>query len=116
VEERIKSFIAERLSNKLPKLFERELSLPVDKDYVITVTGGRRSGKTFLLYQTIKKVVENGLASFDEILYVDSEDYRLKGVSVDDLDNVVKAFVELTGKQPKYIFFDEIQNVKGYGS
>jgi hypothetical protein len=63
VEERIKSFIAEWLTNKLPKLFERELSLPVDKDYVITVTGGRRSGKTFLLYQTIKKVVENGLAS-----------------------------------------------------
>jgi len=116
VEERIKSFIAEWLTNKLPKLLERELSLPVDKDYVITVTGGRRSGKTFLLYQTIKKVVENGLASFDEILYVDFEDYRLKGVSVDDLDNIVKAFVELTGKQPKYIFFDEIQNVKGYGS
>jgi hypothetical protein len=49
VEERIKSFMAEWLTNKLPKLFEREPSLPVGKDYVITVTGGMRSGKTFLL-------------------------------------------------------------------
>lgn len=116
MEERIKSFIAEWLTNGLPKLFERELSLPLDKDYVITVTGGRRSGKTYLLYQTMKKIIESGLASFDEILYADFEDYRLKGTSVNDLDKVLKAFIELTGKQPKYIFFDEIQNIKGYGS
>ncbi|BFI74669.1 hypothetical protein YN1HA_7670 [Sulfurisphaera ohwakuensis] len=42
------------------------------------MTGSRRSGKTFLLYQTIKEIVEQGLASHDEILYIDFEDYRLK--------------------------------------
>lgn len=116
MEEGIKSFIAEWLTAGLPKLLEREMTLPVDKDYIITVTGGRRSGKTYLLYQTIKRIVEGRLATFDEILYVDFEDYRLRGISVKDLDKIIKAFIELTGKQPKYIFFDEIQNVKDYGS
>jgi len=116
VEDGIKSFIAEWLTAGLPKLIEREIALPIDKDYIITVTGGRRSGKTYLLYQTVRKIIEKGLASLNEILYVDFEDYRLKVVSVNDLDKLVKAFVELTGKQPKYIFFDEIQNVKDYGS
>ncbi|BDB99519.1 AAA family ATPase [Saccharolobus caldissimus] len=81
----IKSFIAEWLTNGLSKLFERELPLPLDKDYVITVTGERRSGKTYLLYQTMK----SGLASFNEILYVDFQDYRLKGIGANDLDKVV---------------------------
>jgi len=116
VEDGIKSFIAEWLTAGLPELIEREIALPIDKDYIITVTGGRRSGKTYLLYQTVRKIIEKGLASLNEILYVDFEDYRLKVVSVNDLDKLVKAFVELTGKQPKYIFFDEIQNVKDYGS
>ena len=100
----------------MPNIIERDLSLPLDKDYIITVTGGRRSGKTFLLYQTIKKIVERGLASRDEILYVDFDDYRLKNVTVNDLDKIILSFEELTGKTPKYIFFDEIQNVKNYGS
>ena len=82
VEDGIKSFIAEWLTAGLPKLIEREIALPIDKDYIITVTGGRRSGKTYLLYQTVRKIIEKGLASLNEILYVDFEDYRLKVVSV----------------------------------
>ncbi|BCU71230.1 ATP-binding protein [Stygiolobus caldivivus] len=114
--ERFKSVIAEWLTSRLPDLVERDVSLPLDKDYIITVTGGRRSGKTFLLYQAIREIIKRGMASQDEILYVDFEDYRVKGISVDDLDKLLTSFIELTGKQPKYLFFDEIQNVRGYGS
>jgi hypothetical protein len=59
MEEGIKSFTAEWFTSPLPDIIERDL--PLDKDYVITVTGGRRSNKTFLLYQTIKKIIEGGL-------------------------------------------------------
>ncbi len=116
MEERFRNFIAEWLTSPLPKLVKRDVSLPLDKDYVITVTGGRRSGKTYVLYQTIQDVIDRGLASKEEILYVDFEDYRLKGAKVEDLDKILIAFVELTGKQPKYVFLDEIQNVENYGS
>jgi len=72
--------------------------------------------KLFFFFQTISQIIKRGLASWDEILYLDFEDYRLKGLSVEDLDKVLISFVELTGKQPKYIFLDEVQNVKNYGS
>lgn len=104
------------MTSLLPNVIRRDFSLPLDKDYTITVTGGRRSGKTFILYQTISDILKSGLASRDEILYVDFEDYRLKGSRVEDLDKILTIFVELTGKQPKYIFFDEVQNVENYGS
>jgi len=116
MEDKIRSFIAEWLTSQLPRIIERDISLPLDKDYIITITGGRRSGKTFLLFQTISQIINKGLASRDEILYLDFEDYRLKGLSAEDLDKVLIAFVELVGKQPKYIFLDEVQNVKNYGS
>lgn len=104
------------MTSLLPNVIRRDFSLPLDKDYIITVTGGRRSGKTFILYQTISDILKSGIASQDEILYVDFEDYRLKGSRVEDLDKILTIFVELTGKQPKYIFFDEVQNVENYGS
>lgn len=104
------------MTSPLPNVIRRDFSLPLDKDYIITVTGGRRSGKTFILYQTISDILKSGIASQDEILYVDFEDYRLKGSRVEDLDKILTIFVELTGKQPKYIFFDEVQNVENYGS
>jgi len=115
-EERFRSYIAEWLTSSLPNIIKRDISLPLQRDYIITVTGGRRNGKTFLLYQTIQELMRSGLASQDEILYVDFEDYRLKGSKVDDLDKILTIFVELTGKQPKYVFLDEIQNIENYGS
>ncbi len=51
----------------------------------------------------------------DEILYVDLEHVRLRGLSAVDLDDMFVAFQELTGKEPKYIFLDELQSVKNYG-
>lgn len=33
-----------------------------------------------------------------------------------DLDDMLVAFRELTSKVPKYLFLDEIQSVKNYGS
>ena len=68
MEEGIKSFITEWLTSPLPEIIERDL--PLDKDYVITVTGKRRSGKTFLLYQTIKKIIEGGF-KMEDIKYHD---------------------------------------------
>ncbi|WP_260311246.1 hypothetical protein [Sulfurisphaera ohwakuensis] len=50
MEERYKTIIVEWLTSQLPQVIKRNISLPLDKDYIITVTGSRRSGKTFLLY------------------------------------------------------------------
>ncbi|MEM2202947.1 MAG: ATP-binding protein [Sulfolobales archaeon] len=113
--EDFKHVIAEWLSRGIPEVRDREVALPLDSNLIVAVTGARRSGKTYLLFSTIKKIIESGKASMDEILYVDLEHARLRGLSALDLDDMLIAFQELTGKEPKYIFLDELQVVRDYG-
>jgi len=113
--EDFKRVIAEWLQHGPPEVKERETVLPLDPKTIIAVTGARRSGKTCLLFLTAKKVIESGRATRDEILYIDFEHARLKGVKASDLDDMLVAFYELTGKKPKYMLLDEIQVVEGCG-
>ncbi|MEM1549914.1 MAG: AAA family ATPase [Candidatus Methanomethylicia archaeon] len=53
------------------------------------MTGGRRTGKTYLLFSTIRKIIDSGKSNLDEILYVDFEHIRLKGVNASDLDDMI---------------------------
>lgn len=71
--------------------------------------------RTFLLFLTIKRIIEGGRANLDEILYADFEHVRLRGITASDLDDMLVAFYELTGKKPKYMFLDEVQAVREYG-
>jgi len=114
--EDFKSVISEFLTYGIPEVRERELKLPLEPNITVTVSGGRRGGKTSLLYETMRRVLDNGLAQKDEILYVDLEHPRLRGSKVEELDDMLVAFRELTGKSPKYLFLDEIQVVQGYGT
>ena len=115
MKERFKRVIAEWLSGGPPEALDREVELPLAPNEVVTVTGARRAGKTYLLFSTIRKILDRGLASQDEILYVDFEDSRLRGARAEDLDGMVEAFVELAGRRPRYLFLDEVQRVGGYG-
>lgn len=107
--------IAEWLQQGIPEVKGREILLPLDSSLVVAVTGARRSGKTCLLFLTMRRIVEEGRASPDEILYLDFEHARLKGITAADLDEMLVGFYELTGKRPRYLFLDEIQGVKDYG-
>ena len=57
----------------IPKLFKRELSIPVDTDKVIILIGLRRTGKTYYLYQIIQQLLEEGLDK-KRIFYINFED------------------------------------------
>jgi len=61
-------------------------------------------------------LIRENKAKINEILYIDFEHSRLKAVKVNDLDDMLKAFMELTGNEPSYIFLDEIHKVENYGS
>jgi predicted AAA+ superfamily ATPase len=47
----------------------------------------------------------------EDILFVDFEDYRLQGFGPTDVDNLFTAFQQIAGRQPRFLFFDEIQHV-----
>lgn len=92
-------------------LARRQLARNVDVrklTNVLAVVGPRRAGKTFFLFQLIGDLLSSGVPR-DKILFVDFEDYRLKGMQAEDLDGLLAAWERLTGLAPQYLFFDEIQ-------
>ena len=99
--------MADFQEKKLPSLIERELRVPVKRDYVITVIGPRRSGKTFYFYQLIKELPR------EETLYMDFEHPVFEGFQPKDILEVLKLHREAFG-EPGYIFLDEVQAVPGW--
>ena len=75
------------------------------KDYhVKIITGIRRSGKSTLLMQLLRKVKGFNFLSF--------EDPRLTGFEVNDFFKLERIFK--TNNNTEIYFFDEIQNIKGW--
>lgn len=102
---------------ELPTLTPRERPLPdlaATPRPVLAVVGPRRAGKTYFLYQLIEDLLRAGRASRDNILFVDFEDYRLSDFRPDDMEKLLAAFHQMTGKPPRYLFFDEIQHLPSW--
>lgn len=111
----IKSVIVEFQQRNLPTIKRRNINVTFDTPMIVTLIGVRRSGKTYLLYDTIRKVVESGVP-IENIIFINFEDERLN-LQNTDLDLIVQAYLELyPGKNLSecYFFFDEIQNVEGW--
>jgi predicted AAA+ superfamily ATPase len=99
---------------------EREQYIVKMKELLISksitiITGPRRTGKTVLLKQTIKKMIEEGVDR-EQILYLDLEDYRLYSHhSLELLSAVLETYKEnINPKNNVYFFIDEIQNIEGF--
>ncbi len=109
--------IAEWMTNGPPAVMERDVSLTTDPKTVVSVVGPRRAGKTSLLFRTMARLLSKGVPK-QNILYVDFEHPALVNVAAGDLDDMLKAFYELSRPDtrfPLYLFLDEVQNVKEYG-
>jgi len=74
--------------------------------------GVRRSGKSFILFQKIRKMLTEG-HGWEDVLYLDFEDTRLDGFTAEDFNLILECHQEMYGKRPM-LFFDEIQNIDGW--
>lgn len=93
--------------NKLDRLAETE--------QIVAMTGVRRSGKSTLMKQFIKKKISSGIdrASF---LYVNFEEPKFSGLlSPEFLQQIYEAYLEIIKPDEKpWIFLDEVQNVPNW--
>lgn len=115
MKEVFKKIITDFIELELPKLIEREIELPLGSKKIISVIGARRTGKTSLLFNHIKKLRVKYPA--DRIIYINFEDDRLFPLGLKDLDVLMEAYYELfpSNRGEKiFIFFDEVQNVKNW--
>lgn len=111
----LKELIADFHTAAPPESVGRQLHIPLNSGKVITLTGVRRCGKTFLLYESIKALLAGGLP-LRNILYLNFEDERLV-LATDDLDLILQAYRELYPDillADCHFFFDEIQNIPGW--
>lgn len=101
----------EFILKKVKRIIRREMiALPESMNKAVIFYGVRRSGKTFLLFDFLKKHSGNSL-------YVDFEDERLSGFHLKDFEALKDAFLELKphliGKELVFLL-DEVQNIKGW--
>ena len=78
----------------------------VDCDEILIISGLRRCGKSVLLQQIRAKQTEKDY-------FINFDDERLVGFSVEHFQVLNEVFIELFGVQKKY-YFDEIQNIVGW--
>ena len=93
-------------------LISRDYDLEENVNYCFV--GIRRTGKSYMMYQQIHNLMNDGISS-SQIVYVNFEDERLLEIGVDDLNTILEIGIESSGSKGKpYLFLDEIQNVDGW--
>lgn len=114
--ETMKYVLAQSSERPLPQAVPRSLELPLDSRKVVALVGIRRSGKTYLLYDTMRRLEARG-ADPRSMLYLNFEDDRLLPVRPGELDLILRAHEELypdVAGRKKYLFFDEVQGVPSW--
>ncbi len=94
------------------ELVPRDLEIGKTREFVITIIGPRRSGKTFFLYDIIKRL---NLEEKDYV-FVNFEDDEVKSLKREEKTKFIDYHRELYGTGPKFIFLDEIQNLERWDS
>jgi len=114
--ETLKYVLQQFITRSLPVTRPREIELPLDSNKVVSLVGVRRSGKTFLMFATIQRLLDEGVGR-ERILYLNLSDDRLFPVVLEDLDLILTAHAELypeTLAGRRYLFLDEVQEVPGW--
>ena len=95
-----------------PRLYQ----FPEAPNIIKVAVGMRRSGKTYFLYQTIRKLLSEGIP-LQRILYINFEDDRILPLDHKAMGQLVDALYTLYPDNHNhccYLFLDEVQNVEGW--
>ncbi|MCL4325254.1 MAG: ATP-binding protein [Candidatus Thermoplasmatota archaeon] len=103
--ELIKDYLLEWIGKLIEPSVERDLHVSHIDSRATVIVGPRRAGKTYFLLQIARKLKR------EETLYLNFEDSRLRTIYFNEIRDLIRQYIELTGKNPKTILLDEIQNV-----
>lgn len=103
----------DKLKN-LGGLISRDVEFPKAPNKIKVAIGMRRAGKTYVVYEKILKLLDEG-TPLSRILYINFEDDRLLPLNQKKLAKLIEAFYSIypeNHEQRCYLFLDEIQNAE----
>lgn len=101
----------------MEKIYKRENYLKKIRSFyndsiIKVITGIRRSGKSYLLKSIIEELKEQGIQDKD-IIYIELDKKEFKDIKTPtELEKTIDSFI--TDKDFKYLFIDEVQNIKNF--
>lgn len=96
------------LSKNSHLIIPRNSLLKQQKDLCLALTGVRRSGKSSMTVQLAQgRLEETFFFNFEDPIF-------FPGASVEVIDQLLSLYEEETGKPPKLVILDEVQNVDGW--
>jgi len=105
---------------ELPSTYERviydeKIASFMKYDEVIVIKGIRRSGKSTLMLNQIKRLYDAGVNA-EDVLFVNLEDPRfINHLSIDLLEDIKNVYLEYLAPISKpHIFLDEVQNIPNW--
>lgn len=94
------------------KFYIDRLKSLLNSGQIITITGARRSGKSFIMRQLAKSLVDGGIPAHN-ILIINFEDPRFPKLDTEFLDRIYETYLEFVKPNGKpHIFLDEVQGVE----
>ena len=101
----------------MEKIYKREDYLKkirgfYNDDMIKVISGIRRCGKSYFLKSIIQELIENGINEKD-IIYIELDKKEYKNIRTSNqLEKVIDK--QIVDNDFKYLFIDEVQNVKGF--
>ena len=92
------------------QLYQRDIFFEPNGNYVLV--GVRHAGKSYMLYQRALQLLAEGV-DIHRIVFVNFDDERLLEMTAQDFDLIIQVYESMYADEP-ILFFDEIQNVKGW--
>jgi len=79
----------------------------------LVFVGVRRAGKSYILYEKIQQMLQDG-HTWNDMLYLSFEDERLDGFDSADFNSILESHIEMGGSEKPMLFLDEIHNIAGW--
>ena len=119
----LRTLLYEWKDRKLPSIIGRDTHLDTSPQQGLpagrqgpnnatVITGFRRVGKTYMLYEAIEKLL--GTHARSEVVYINFEDERIITPTTDLLTDLIPEVQAVYGKKPKYLFVDELQLIPNW--